>query len=297
MPFRAFKCGAPPCEFTGVGKEAQEHFSRAHRAEGYCLPPAMVKFIEEGYRNEARQGEALSPSMAGGCMREVALARSFPFDAEPLAGFSAFQGSMFHAGMVKVCPEGWLCEVAIPGDHWFDSASNRIEKVELWPGILVSGTADLVNEDFSELEDYKTSREYSKWDRSLGRKVYTHYLPHDGMIYQLNVYGRMVEKLTGKMPELGIWKVLLGCGEPREAIRFYPIEVLELDELKQKVVDGPGGWQRLLEVMREEDLDKRLEMIKEMPLTGRTQLNGTKCEKYCGQKKPCDNLLPPEERW
>jgi hypothetical protein len=292
MPFIGFKCGK--CAASALkGVEAVEHFSVAHRSEGYCLPPAVITIMEQGEGQERRQGDRVSPSMAGGCMREHALKRSVDYELEPLSIWKMVQGTIFHGGLEKVQVPGWRVEVPMPEEGAPD--------VEIWLGVPVSTRIDLLSEDGYVLEDYKTSSPFVKTTYDKERKkyndVYSLFAPGEDNQLQLNVEAAVVEKVTGKRPALGIWKIWLGSRDTAYSWRYYNIPLMDSDALEARVADGANGWREFRRVMQIANGPERMDAIAAMPLAGRMMFGGQKCSTYCAMKNVCDAIIPDDERF
>lgn len=291
MPFSAFKCKV--CQQVLTVDAALEHFPYAHIADNYALPATLIQLLADSEGDGRRTGASLSPSMALGCMREVAIKRTYDYTIEPLSMWKAQQGTIFHAGLASQArtghtPAGWYCEVLMPPDG---------VPVELWPGIALTTRIDLISSDGSKLHDYKTQACYEKKGAD-GAWHAQHFAPSEMHTMQLNLEALVVERVTGKRPtELALWKIMLGTKDEQGAWRLQQVAVLSEDQIKREVVDGPNGMAAFVTVMSTTEGAEREAAIKSLPLAGRTMFNGKKCTSYCSVKQQCDALLGVDERW
>lgn len=317
MPFAGFVC--PICDALLPWPDpAREHFETVHPV----VPVGALAASFSAPEDEARRGgDFLSPSMAGGCMREHALRRTEATWVNPYDVWKMTEGTLWHKVMAGVNVPGWLTEVALPeafvperhdraGDCdpeevvVVDGAApvrvrrrNYVWELELWPDVWLSGRADVLKRDYTALDDYKSkSCPVGSRDKATGTVKYNigNYGASADHVTQLNLYGLMVERLTGVRPALRVWQLWKGIQDARLAWSAQAVPHLEEGVLRGLV---EGDFKALCEVMRVEDKAQRREAIAGMPLQGRTQMGGKKCFMYCGQKKACDALLPVEERY
>ena len=312
--FAGFEC--PTCNtLLAWPQPALAHFSDVHQV----VPPAALLAAITAPEDEARRGgDFLSPSLAGGCMREQALKRTEAVWVNPLKAWKMSEGTLWHEVMQKNAAPGWLPEVKLP-EHFVpngtygpdvttfpldlmgQSANVRrrlgVWELELWPDVWLSGRADAIKDDFTVLHDYK-SKDSPVGSKRKGETVARYNVGNwpasDDHVLQLNIYALMVKRLTGVRPTLAIWQLYKGIQDAALAWRLLPVPFVEEAELRASV---EADFVRLRDVMRVEDAAKRRAAIGWMPLQGRTMFGGKKCSMYCGVKAACDAMLPVEERW
>src|SRR6185436_244760 len=109
MPYAGFRC--PRCGKDGDRMWALTHFPNEH---GGVVPGGVIEALYRAEESPRRSDDHISPSMAGGCMREYALSRLLPTYIDPLRGWKAQEGTLWHQVMAQYPPPGWLAECAIP---------------------------------------------------------------------------------------------------------------------------------------------------------------------------------------
>lgn len=302
MPFAGFLCR--PCGARLGREEALEHIPWAH--EGYGVPPAALEMCWRSEGAAHRKGTHLSPSMAGGCMREHAIKRTFDWWLEPSMLLKANRGTLYHEQLAKYSPPGWLPEVHLPNMMQHEATGgvrvcdDHVMELELWPGIWLSGTVDAMRGDGAYILDYKSQDSpvprWNKADKCYDYSSCTDYGLSDHWVLQVNLYGRMVQRLWGleEPPQMDVWRCYDGMKDTARIWRRLPVALMPEQELRAAVEDD---FRMFVQVMQIADVEERKRAIADMPLQGRTQLSGQKCSRYCNVKPECDSMLPVEERW
>jgi len=302
MGFKGFSC--PVCPSLQLNREqALEHLPVAH---GGIVPAAVVEAIWQHEESHRRDGNHISPSMAGGCMRERVLERTKDQWLDPLRSWKMLEGSFWHEVMAKYNPPGWLSEVELPkamidpsGESMGEGfrCLNGVYEYELFPGLWFSLAIDSLRADYRKLIDYKT-KDAPFWtkDKATGKPIcYTGNYPLNYEYQlQLNLYGLMVKRLYGldQLPEMEIWSLFKGI---KDSAKAWKLEVVApIDETDVEAAVRPN-YELFLTSMRQVHYQGDAAIAK-MPLQGLTMYQDAKfpginkCTAYCGQADECGRI-------
>lgn len=278
-------------------EEALQHFPFVH---GGVVPACVIQAIWADSQDPRRNGDAFSPSMAAGCMKEVVLERCKPYALNPLRIWKALEGTFWHSLMWQNKAPGWEAEVSLPGLLYdYDKPGFRKNKGFLemeWEGMWLSGKLDSLWVEPGGrvyLDDYKTQNcPKTNFKQEYFPPKKTPW-PHEEI--QVNLYGRMYEVLTGVMPELRIWRYTLGISKAEYSWTPVPVPVMGREELVGRVKpnylllkESWAAWAAAMERGGEHAADL---VLAGMPLQGRPMFSGKKCNDFCTQRGACDATL------
>ena len=298
MPFKGFIC--PVCEVRLDREAALAHLPYEH---GGIVPPAVIEAVWRSEDDPRRSDDHISPSMAGGCMREYAIARTHDLYINPRKAWKMTEGSLWHEVMSKYNPPGWLSEVELPGPTQKLSPNadkyrlhNGTWEYELWPDLWFSLRLDAIRSDYKIFYDYKTK------DCPVGKYVDkkvtynpTRWPPSHEWEMQLSIYAWAVAKmLTVPPPTPMVWQLYKGIQDASLAWQPVPVTVMDYEELGREI---RPGYELFINSMNR-IASEGTKVISEMPLQGRSMFGGKKCDLYCGVRKECDALLTgDEDKW
>lgn len=239
--------------------QAPEYFHE----KGLMPGPVLHSLIDNVIKEERkRRGSKVSPSMAdpgATCRREEAIKRNLEYALDPLVIWEAFEGTIWHEALLKsggFGGGGWEYEV-------------ELGPVELFDGVIMTGTADAIHRDNNLLVDLKTQR-FSK--RDYGSKP--------SWSVQSSMYAHM---LGEELPKVEVWRIYRGSYERERTFKKFPVSVIPLKELDRLFADFLRETQ---EILRRAELEGE-EYIKTLPMEGKTMFNGKKCHMYCSVKDIC----------
>lgn len=279
-----------------------EHFPFEH---GGLLPAAVIEAIWQHEDSPRRQRDHISPSMAGGCMREYAINRTHQIYIDPFKVLKMQSGTFWHEVLARYNPPGWLAEVSFPGyameqmnveldrlaaDGRVGSfrKHNGVFEYQIWPELWFSWQVDALAGNYRNFIDYKNT------DCPVGRKnrltkqieydIYD-YPASDSNRLQLSIYAYGMQKSLGLSftPVPKIWKQRQGISDPDLMWIQIDVPLFREDELVDII---RPNFEMFQSVMR----TGTIEAVSGLPLDGIPMYAGKKCTHYCGVKNICDAL-------
>lgn len=295
MPIRMF---IDPTTQERISPElAAQHF----HDHGIMPGQAVSAILADEFR-ENRTGTHISPSIMNGektCRREIVIKRFLPYDQDPLVLWEAVEGTVWHEALAAHDHSGWHRELSLPSEA--DASHPKVRlivgslgsfyQVEVFPGIWMHGTADMVSPDYGIIEDIKTTR-YPWTPKPDG-------IPRDFIAdqladwtYQVNIYGLMIEILKGVRPkEQWAWRIYRGSRNRVYTFRKVAVPILSAESVWERIKDHATSLnQMLLETSQQETEEARRDYIKvHVPMDGEIKriFRGDKCLKYCSVREQC----------
>lgn len=248
-------------------------------------------------------GEHLSPSQISPdttCRRDIIIKRFFEYAQNPYQLWAAMEGTLYHEAfrMMGKDRPGAERELSLPDNHIHAShplvqVREGRPRVEVFPGVWMRGTIDLLLGKEATIIDYKTSRYNSTdyWEKS-----------SEEWKPQINIYAYIVEILREmEIKHLWVWRTYRGSYKPEATFRKIPIQKVEKDQLWWELKPWVEGLLEALKRANEiyqnglatgQDWKPAMaELLRPMPMDGENMFKGkdgsTKCTKWCAVKEQC----------
>jgi hypothetical protein len=280
--------------------KAAEHFDEQGLVPAETIYALIKQQVDE--RNEYG-GEHLSPSQItprSTCRRELILKRFFDYAQDPFQLWKAMEGTLYHDAFAHSGKDrpGAERELSLPDNHLHAShpliqIREGRPRIEVFPGVWMRGTVDLLMQSLGTIVDYKTTKYTAQdyWDRQ-----------SEEWKPQINIYAYIVELLREcGITHLWVWRLYRGAYDSTKAFRKIPIQKVERDdlwfELKPWVEETLALLQRANEIyqtglIKGTDWKPALEqLVRTIGMEGENMFKGkdgsNKCTRYCPVKDLC----------
>jgi hypothetical protein len=316
MSFAGFRCTECKQDFDRPG--ALAHFTQDIPAHPALVPAAVIEAIWRHENHPRRGDDHISPSMAGGCMREYAIARAYNMYIDPRAVWKMLEGTFWHEVMQRYAAPGWIGEVRFP-DHWMEGAGvvalvtggdnvepfevegrrlrryNGVWEYELWPGLWLSWQIDALRADLGAFDDYKTKDSpVGAYKDGVVRYNLQRWPVRDSDALQLNIYAHGIGQIMRVPPPTPrIWQLYKGIQDETLAWQAQSVPVMDPGDLERAV---RGNYEMFLHTMRGVRELGVPDPIGLLPLQGLAMVNSRtgvswKCvPKCCGSFHICKSL-------
>ena len=273
------------------------------------MPAEVVAAIIRGEDAPHRLGPFLSPSQASPdttCRREVAIKKYVEYYLDPLTLWEAQEGSAWHRALsIAGRLDGIDYEVEVPTAALIAQGGNITPdshgalRAEIFPGIFMHGTIDMLDRQRFVLRDIKTTRypkEVKKRNPETGEVEFApaDYGCKDEWVLQTNLYRRLLEVVYGMaLKEIWVWRIYRGSWNRRYTFRKFAIPQVPNDKLEAHIGEHCRSSQQFFELIEKAPTpEARLAALDAVPMDGekRGMFNNKKCSMYCSVRNECWRL-------
>lgn len=270
----------------------------------------LLACVRHNEGDKAHSGNNITATRLLTCPREVAIMDNLSIRLDPIKLNSGTFGHAVQAFADKYAEPGDITTIRFPLEGQ--------EPFKLF-GVPVSGEVDYISPDVMVIEDMKVHSESAQMMKILGGEGFRKPLGDDDYRAQLSIYAKAVRHcVAGANPtklrifdgamvssNRMLWKqVKSQAWYDRE---FPEMSEQELANFRPKdgdatVLEHVHDYVKFLETFEYYESNTSIQniagprdmalrdMIKCMPLRGRTQMNGKKCPSYCLAREECDSI-------
>lgn len=260
------------------------HYMKAE-CENPMLPFSLAReILTKNEEDKQHRGLKITITRAMACPLQIVLDDEFEHTVNLFDLLAAQDGTHVHERIARNAPPDWYTEITFP----------KSDQEGLFGVKEFGGTADLVRSDFSAIEEYKTSGEFShryKWKKLREGEQFIE------LDCQMNMQRLLIAQHTGADIQrmLGWHGCRVGADGPPAWFRT-PVGRMSEAEIAESRCFGSNYTVKqnisFIRGYREHRAQgvSREAAARRIPTAGRTMFNGKKCDLYCTARERCDEI-------